>query len=67
MGGRVGVFPKGEEVVIGGAGFRCVTWLSVRAPQAEMGERRERAVPYHAGMVEIFLKIRFRVHSLTLA
>jgi hypothetical protein len=32
-----------------------------------MGERRERAVPYHAGMVEIFLKIRFRVHSLTLA
>jgi hypothetical protein len=52
----VGVFPEGEEVLIGGAGLGGVTLQVVSAGKAESGEGIEWRIREHGAMVEHFLK-----------
>src|SRR5213592_2459198 len=53
----VGVFPEGEEILIGGAGLGCVPGEGMGTGQAEMGKRTERIVQYDTAVVENFLKL----------
>jgi hypothetical protein len=53
---RVGVFPEGEEVLIGGAGLGGVTLQVVSAGKAESGEVIEWRIREHGAMFEHFLK-----------
>ena len=52
----VGLFPLGEEVLIGGTGFGSVALHGVSAGQAEMGKRARGAIPQQPAMVQYFLE-----------
>src|ERR1700694_1100681 len=54
----VGVFPEGEEVLIGGASLGGVSLQRVRTSQAEMGQYARREVHNNATVLEQFLKLR---------
>jgi len=51
----VGVFPEGEEVLIGGAGFRCVARENVGTGNAEMCQGSKRTIPHQRAAVEEIL------------
>ena len=53
----VGVFPEGEEILIGGAGLGGIARESVGTGQAEMGECTQRAVDHDAAVVDKPLKL----------
>ena len=53
---RICVFPKREEILIGGAGFRGVALQHVRAGKAEMRERADGFGQHSPTMVEDFLE-----------
>src|ERR1700752_3750589 len=54
----VGVFPEGEEVLVGGAGFGSVVLQDVGAGNTEMSERSPWGVEDNVAVVEDFLKLR---------
>ena len=60
----VGVFPEGEEILIGGAGFCGVAGESVGAGEFEMSQGADEAIGDKAAMVEDFLKLGGRGGSL---
>ena len=53
----VSIFPEREEIVVGGAGFGGVAHEGVGAGEAEVGERADGFVGYHASPIEDFLKL----------
>ena len=60
----IGIFPQRKEILVRGARFRVVTGESICAAQAELGQRRVRAVPGYAFVVENFLEFGGRLDSL---
>src|SRR5260370_12982771 len=65
--GNVGirVFPQGEKVLVGGAGFGLIAGESVSAGDAQVGKNADDFVGDDTGPIENFLK--FRGSSKTLA
>src|SRR4029077_7115607 len=64
--GNVGirVFPQGEKVLVGGAGFRLVARERVGTSDGEVGKRANDFVGDHAGPVENFPKFNSRGGTL---
>jgi hypothetical protein len=56
----VGVFPEGEEVLVGGAGLGSVAAHRVGSTELKVCECTQRKVLYHAAMVEQLLELRSR-------
>src|SRR5215469_653172 len=56
----VGVFPQGEEILVGGAGFDGVALHEVGATQLQMGERAQRAKSHDAPVVKELLELADR-------
>ena len=56
----VGVFPDGEEVLIGGAGPGGVALQGVRSRQSEAGQGAPGKVDHQSPVVDEFLKFRCR-------
>ena len=54
----VGVFPEGEEILVGSFRFGGVTGEGIRAGELEMGERTEQEILHDSGMIEELLKFR---------
>src|SRR5208282_2459854 len=52
----VRVFPKREEILIGGAGFGLVALQAVSARQSEASQRAPGKVHHHSPVVNEFLK-----------
>src|SRR5215469_2674952 len=40
----VGILPQGEEIIVGGTGFRSIALQRIGAGEPEMGERAQRAI-----------------------
>ena len=59
----VGAFPEGEEILIGGAGFRRVPLPGVSTCQAQPGQRTPGKVRHQSSGLDEFLK--FRCRSIT--
>ena len=55
---RVGVFPKREEILIGGTSSCGITLQNRGASEAEMSKSADWLVEQDAAMVENFLKLR---------
>ena len=53
---RVGVFPEGEEILIGSTGFGSVALQNIGTCETKMGESTQRAIRDETAMVEEFLK-----------
>jgi len=60
----VGIFPEGEKILVGGAGFRGVTGQGVGAGEFEMSQGADEAIADQPAMVEDFLKFGGRGGSL---
>ena len=56
----IGVFPEGEEILIGDASFGCVALHGVSAGETEASQRAPRKVRHHSSVVDEFLKFRCR-------
>jgi hypothetical protein len=54
---RVGVFPEGQEIVIGSPGFDDISDEHVSTREAEMSEHANLGIQDDAGMIEDFLKL----------
>jgi hypothetical protein len=60
----VGIFPEGEEGVVGGAGFGRVADEGIGAGETEMGQRADGFVGHHATPIQDFLKLGGGLWSL---
>ncbi len=60
----IGVFPEGEEVLVGGAGLGCVALQSVSAGEAEMGKSADGIQP-NAATVGDFLELACGLAAFT--
>src|SRR5260370_18405962 len=55
---RVGVFPEGEEILVGSAARVGVALHRVGAPQLEMRQHSDGVIQSNPAMIEDFLKLR---------
>jgi hypothetical protein len=62
---RVGVFPSGEEILVGAISFGGVTLQGVRASDAEMSQGANRSVSDNTSVIQDFLKFGGSGASLT--
>src|SRR5579863_10733991 len=61
----VGVFPRGQEVLVGGSSLRLVALKRVGASQTQAGERIERIDRVDAAVVEDLLVLSRRLDAVS--
>src|SRR5690349_13249343 len=61
---RVGIFPEGEQVLVGGPTLCGVALKGIGTSHSEMGQSRDRGVSRYAPVVEDFLELLRRLSRL---